>query len=273
MEELWSREQRAAFLTSTLTTAGGLVFAGDADRYYRAFDIRTGEVLWETRLGAKAHGYPITYEADGRQFIAVPAALGGAFRSLTAHPHARRSSSRREATRSTSSLCRSDTSMDVYSKSLTRAGLLGFLVLVVATGRLQGTQESEPVRETIVYSSIQPSNWDLYLFESPGSQPRRLTTDPGLDYNGTLSPDGRWVVFTSERSGNPDLYVLDLEGDAGPRAAVRGAPGVLGADVAAGARAAGRHPNMSCRRPRRGHQAPAATRAARVHVPEHGMCR
>ena len=84
MDELWSHEQRAAFLTSTLTTAGGLVFAGDADRYYRAFDIETGEVLWETRLGAKAHGYPITYEAGGRQFIAVPAALGGAFRSLTA---------------------------------------------------------------------------------------------------------------------------------------------------------------------------------------------
>ena len=78
------------------------------------------------------------------------------------------------------------------------------------------------MRETIVYSSIQPSNWDLYLFESPGSQPRRLTTDPGLDYNGTLSPDGRWVVFTSERSGNPDLYVLDLEGDAGPRPLVEG---------------------------------------------------
>ena len=84
MEELWSREQRAAFLTSTLTTAGGLVFAGDADRYYRALDVQTGEVLWETRLGAAAHGYPITYEAGGRQFIAVPAALGGAFRSLTA---------------------------------------------------------------------------------------------------------------------------------------------------------------------------------------------
>ena len=84
MDELWSHEQRAAFLTSTLTTAGGLVFAGDADRYYRAFDVETGEVLWETRLGAKAHGYPIAYEAGGRQFIAVPAALGGAFRSLTA---------------------------------------------------------------------------------------------------------------------------------------------------------------------------------------------
>ncbi len=84
MDELWSHEQRAAFLTSTLTTAGGLVFAGDADRYYRAFDIRTGDVLWETRLGAAAHGYPVTYETGGRQFLAVPAALAGVFRGLTA---------------------------------------------------------------------------------------------------------------------------------------------------------------------------------------------
>ena len=94
------------------------------------------------------------------------------------------------------------------------AGLLGFLALAVVTGRVQGRQEAELVRETIVYSSIQPSNWDLYLFESPGSSPRRLTTDRGLDYNGVISPDGRWVVFTSERTGNPDLYVLDLQGHA-----------------------------------------------------------
>ena len=84
MEELWSHEQRAPFLTSALTTAGGLVFAGDGARYYRAHDVETGEVLWETRLAASAHGYPITYEVGGRQFIAVPASLGGVFRSLTA---------------------------------------------------------------------------------------------------------------------------------------------------------------------------------------------
>jgi len=84
MEELWSHEQRSPFFTSALTTAGGLVFAGDGARYYRAFDIETGKVLWETRLAAAAHGYPITYDAGGRQYIAVPAALGGVFRSLTA---------------------------------------------------------------------------------------------------------------------------------------------------------------------------------------------
>ena len=83
MEELWSRGQRAVFLTAALATAGGLVFAGDADRYVRAFDVRNGDVLWETRLGHAVHGYPITYAVGGRQFLAVPTGLG-IFRGLTA---------------------------------------------------------------------------------------------------------------------------------------------------------------------------------------------
>ena len=107
-------------------------------------------------------------------------------------------------------------------KAVNLTAVCALLVAVVVTGRVLGSQEADVARETIVYSSIQPANWDLYLFEGPGSEPRRLTTDPGLDYNAVVSPDGRWVVFTSERTGSPDLYVLDLHGDGGPRPLVEG---------------------------------------------------
>jgi Tol biopolymer transport system component len=53
-------------------------------------------------------------------------------------------------------------------------------------------------------------NWDIYLFDSLDAPPRRLTDDPNLDYNPVLSRDGRWVVFVSDRDGNPNLYAIDL---------------------------------------------------------------
>ena len=71
--------------------------------------------------------------------------------------------------------------------------------------------------ERIVYSSLRPSNWDIYYFAKPGEAPRRLTSHPGLDYDAAISPDGRWIVFTSERRGHPDLYAIALEGGAQPR--------------------------------------------------------
>lgn len=76
MEETWSYEQRAAFLTGTISTAGDLVFVGDLDRRFRAFDARNGEILWETRLGTSVQGHPVTFSIDGKQYVAVTTAMG-----------------------------------------------------------------------------------------------------------------------------------------------------------------------------------------------------
>lgn len=66
----WQYDQRAA-TTSLLTTGGGLLFGGDTNGRFRAFDQRDGSVLWEVNLGAPVSGFPITYSVDGRQYVAV----------------------------------------------------------------------------------------------------------------------------------------------------------------------------------------------------------
>jgi len=74
-ETKWLYEQRAATL-SLVATGGGLVFGGDANGRFRAFDQETGAVLWEVNLGSPVSGFPISYAVGGRQFIAV--STGGA---------------------------------------------------------------------------------------------------------------------------------------------------------------------------------------------------
>ncbi len=77
MEEVWSHQQRASFHTGTMSTAGNLVFVGDLDRRFKAFDVTNGDIVWETRLGTSVQGHPISFAVDGKQYIAVTAALGG----------------------------------------------------------------------------------------------------------------------------------------------------------------------------------------------------
>lgn len=54
-----------------LATAGGLVFWGDLDRRFRAFDAVSGDMLWQTILGGPIQMSTITYAVDGKQYVAV----------------------------------------------------------------------------------------------------------------------------------------------------------------------------------------------------------
>ena len=77
MKETWSVQQRAAYLTAALSTAGGVMFIGDLDRQFRAHDVKTGEVLWSARLGTAVQGFPVTFAANGKQYVAVTTGVGG----------------------------------------------------------------------------------------------------------------------------------------------------------------------------------------------------
>jgi alcohol dehydrogenase (cytochrome c) len=69
-EVLWRHEQRAGVM-SLVSTGGGLVFGGDVAGVFRAFDAESGEVVWESNLGAPVSGYPISFAVDGIQYVAV----------------------------------------------------------------------------------------------------------------------------------------------------------------------------------------------------------
>jgi alcohol dehydrogenase (cytochrome c) len=77
-ERVWTHEYGAmANWGPVLTTAGGLVFSGGtADRYFRAFDAKTGTLLWRHRANSGIIGVPVSYEVDGVQYVAVQAGWG-----------------------------------------------------------------------------------------------------------------------------------------------------------------------------------------------------
>ncbi|MGA0935698.1 MAG: PQQ-binding-like beta-propeller repeat protein [Pseudohongiellaceae bacterium] len=74
----WRPESGAPMTASALATAGNIVFGGTADRQFFALDNRNGDLLWQTRLNGDVSGAPISYEIDGRQYIAVTAGGGAA---------------------------------------------------------------------------------------------------------------------------------------------------------------------------------------------------
>jgi alcohol dehydrogenase (cytochrome c) len=68
----WTYKLYQAPWAGTLATSGNLLFAGDEDGYLMAFNAKTGELLWKINTGNRLATSPITFELDGKQYIAMP---------------------------------------------------------------------------------------------------------------------------------------------------------------------------------------------------------
>jgi len=73
---VWRHEMADVTDSGVLSTATNLVFAGGREGFFYALDARTGEELWRQNLGGQVASGPMSYELDGKQYIAVSAGAG-----------------------------------------------------------------------------------------------------------------------------------------------------------------------------------------------------
>ena len=74
---MWAHRTRHPMVASLLSTAGGLVFAGEPTRELDALDARTGALVWQMQTGSGIHGSAVSYEVEGKQYVAVTTGWGG----------------------------------------------------------------------------------------------------------------------------------------------------------------------------------------------------
>ena len=77
-KKVWDIKEKFPLWSGTLATAGGVVFYGTLDGWFKAADAKTGRPLWKFRVGSGVVGAPITYRGpDGKQYVAIYAGIGG----------------------------------------------------------------------------------------------------------------------------------------------------------------------------------------------------
>jgi alcohol dehydrogenase (cytochrome c) len=68
---LWRNKEALPYVGGMLATAGGLVFHGNTEGWFKALDQKTGNLLWKFNTGSGIHAGPMTYMLDGKQYVAV----------------------------------------------------------------------------------------------------------------------------------------------------------------------------------------------------------
>lgn len=68
-----------------------------------------------------------------------------------------------------------------------------------------------PSGKQIATGKIDNSNRDIYIYDSNGEKPKRITSHSKVDYIASFSPDGKKILFNSTRNGNADIYVVNID--------------------------------------------------------------
>jgi alcohol dehydrogenase (cytochrome c) len=69
----WKFQHTSPTWSGVLSTAGGLVFTGDAEGNFIAFDARAGKTVWHFQMGGAVYAAPIAFSVDGKEFVAIAA--------------------------------------------------------------------------------------------------------------------------------------------------------------------------------------------------------
>ena len=74
-KKIWDYQEISSFHygPGVLSTAGGVLFAGEHKGQISALDARTGKSLWHFNTGQMIHASPMSYAVDGTQYVAVSA--------------------------------------------------------------------------------------------------------------------------------------------------------------------------------------------------------
>lgn len=75
----WEIPQPLGWSAGALVTAGDVVFQGQSDGFFKAYDAETGAVVWSYDAGLGISAPPITYKLGGKQYIALLVGYGGAY--------------------------------------------------------------------------------------------------------------------------------------------------------------------------------------------------
>src|SRR5438552_5853088 len=103
-----------------------------------------------------------------------------------------------------------------YRRLMTLKRLAGACLVMGLASSLAMAQSTKPLllrrpavsKTQIVFSFA----GDLWAVGREGGEAKRLTSGIGIETDPKFSPDGRWVAFTGDYAGNPDVYVVSAEG-------------------------------------------------------------